>query len=135
LGQNDPREAVPVYVPEYPSAAFNQRLSGYATLQCQVNVRGRLQACEVVAETPAGAGFASIALRMARTFRMDPATSEGKPIAAAVRVPVIFQIAEDARRPLPVATHDAIMADARSAAWAAGGTPVVEAVVVTGSDG
>jgi TonB family protein len=56
----------------YPHGAASVGMGGKAMLHCQVDRAGRLDACQVKRESPAGAGFGGAALRMARFYRVDP---------------------------------------------------------------
>lgn len=56
----------------YPHGAAQVGMAGKALLHCQINRGGRLDACRVERESPAGAGFGGAALSMAKFFRVDP---------------------------------------------------------------
>ncbi|MGH7012051.1 MAG: TonB family protein, partial [Caulobacteraceae bacterium] len=83
-----PRE----YEDVFPSRAMTQNVSGKATLSCQVDVHGVLDACQVVAESPTGYGFGAAALALAPRFRMKPMSIEGRPTAGGVvNIPITFE--------------------------------------------
>lgn len=77
----------------YPRAAVRANLSGNTIIKCRVDEAGRLTACEVVAEDPAGRGFGQAALALAPRFRMRTETRSGVPTAGAeVRIPIMFRM-------------------------------------------
>lgn len=54
----------------YPDIALRNGLSGMAVLSCLTTVEGRLNACQVEVERPAGADFGRAAIRAARNARL-----------------------------------------------------------------
>lgn len=62
----------------YPMAAADKELKGAATIKCKVAGDGRLTACAVVNETPAGYDFGKATIDMAQD-RIVADTSEDKP--------------------------------------------------------
>jgi TonB family protein len=56
----------------YPPEALKQGVNGRSQISCSVETDGRLTACAVVSETPAGMGFGQASLSLAEHFRMKP---------------------------------------------------------------
>lgn len=53
---------------------------GSTEMVCIVGVDGRMRACRVTSETPAGAGFGAASLKLAASFRMTPPhCADGRP--------------------------------------------------------
>jgi TonB family protein len=70
---------------ESPAVAADQ--GGKATIRCVVAKDARLDACTVLSETPAGAGFGEMALRMSKEMRFrGPGT-----VGGAVEIPITFK--------------------------------------------
>ena len=64
--------------PEYPKAA--QRAgeeSGMARLECQMRTDGRVQACQILEEAPAGVGFGEEAVRATMRAQVQPGLADG----------------------------------------------------------
>lgn len=78
---------------DYPQSAFDQRINeGRATLGCAVLPQGQLTDCQIIEETPPGAGFGFAARRGARTARVASTTETDS--SGRVRFTVIFRSAD-----------------------------------------
>src|SRR5258708_11062404 len=69
-------------------------MGGKALLRCQVGQGGRLDGCQVKSETPEGAGFGGAALRLARSYRVDPESAPA-PASGGLALPIGFATAVD----------------------------------------
>lgn len=65
----------------YPKAAFDQNISGDVTLACVADADGRLQACKVFKEDPAGQGFGAAALILVEKERIKTRDMSGTSVA------------------------------------------------------
>jgi protein TonB len=80
----------------YPERDIDLGLTGRASLMCGVVANGRLDACRVVAETPARAQFGAAALKLVPYFKMSPRTVDGQPVdGGVVKFDIIFNLADD----------------------------------------
>lgn len=66
------------YARYYPERAQEREVEGSATVSCIVGADGRLS-CTITSEEPPGYGFGEATLRIARQFRVAPATRDGQP--------------------------------------------------------
>jgi TonB family protein len=87
----------PVWVrapaPEYPELAARRGIeSGAVTLLCEALASGEVGACDVLAEYPAGAGFADAARRGARGARVRPRNVDGVETDSLIRYTVRFRL-------------------------------------------
>lgn len=76
--------------PKYPVSAFEQGISGKVVLRVDVNAEGRPANITVIASTPAGV-FDEVSVAAARQWTFEPAIRNGRPVAAALRIPLTFE--------------------------------------------
>src|SRR6185369_8125204 len=62
----------------YPQAALDKGADDAAVVECVAAKSGALEACKVIAETPAGLQFGEAALRLSSQFHMKPLTRSGQ---------------------------------------------------------
>jgi TonB family protein len=75
----------------YPRPARMRGQGGRAVMQCKVTATGRLTACELVSEEPAGAGFGRALLSMAPSFSMTPNLPDGRSVEGrSISIPFRF---------------------------------------------
>lgn len=78
-------------VPEFPELAMRRGIEqGSVALRCKAAVSGRVGPCEVLNESPAGAGFAEVAA--ARDARVEPLTVDGVRTDSMITYKVRFQL-------------------------------------------
>jgi TonB family protein len=78
---------------DYPPDALKARIEGRAVIGCDVAVDGKLANCNVVNETPSGAGFGAAAIAMSSRFQMKPMSRDGLATSGGkVRIPFMFRI-------------------------------------------
>jgi TonB family protein len=77
----------------YPDIGTQLEIEGFAVLSCRVDVKGRLNSCDVMTESPKGMGFGRAAVGMADEFEMRPQTLNGLPTSGGVvRIPIRFAL-------------------------------------------
>ena len=84
--------------PVYPTAAFEQGVSGKVELRVDIGADGRVTDVTVLSATPPGV-FEAAALGAARQWTFSPAQRDGKPVASALKVPVTFAMNDEAPAP------------------------------------
>ena len=75
----------------WPKAAYEARIHGDVTLNCEVDRHGLAERCEVVSETPPGKGFGEAALQLRPTFKLTPAHDASGPIDSWMRIAIEFK--------------------------------------------
>lgn len=75
----------------FPREALRRGTSGQATVACLVGLQGALFDCLTLGEAPQGMHFGDAALALTPQFLMRPATKDGKPVVAEVRIPINFK--------------------------------------------
>ena len=83
--------------PIYPAAARAEGVEGYAIVQYDVDVQGRVINARVVEGEPAGV-FDEAALTTVKSWKFNPAVREGQPVVSlARRSTVTFQLGDTSR--------------------------------------
>jgi protein TonB len=81
---------------EFPERAMSRGIeSGQVVMNCLVSPNGSLSDCNVVSESPSGAGFAQAAQAGARRARLSPRTVDGAAVGARVTFTTRFRAAEE----------------------------------------
>lgn len=75
--------------PSYPKSAFEQRQVGVVNLRVEVDAQGRPSDVRVLTATNPGV-FDAVSIAAARSWTYRPAMKNGKPVAAAVRIPITY---------------------------------------------
>ncbi|MNQ48118.1 Gram-negative bacterial tonB protein [compost metagenome] len=79
--------------PAFPRAA--QRAgeeSGAVRLECQVAVDGRVRACRIAEEAPAGVGFGEQAVKATLKARVRPRLEDGEPTESQIAFTIRYQL-------------------------------------------
>jgi len=79
--------------PEYPRAA--QRAgeeSGRVRLECRTNTEGRLHACRIAEEAPAGVGFGQEAVKATAKARVRPRLVDGEPADGRIAFTIRYRL-------------------------------------------
>lgn len=77
--------------PQYPKSAFDQGISGKVVLRVNVDTSGRPSDVKVISSTPAGV-FDDVSVAAARQWTFEPARKDGKAVAAALQIPMTFEL-------------------------------------------
>jgi len=77
-------------MPLYPLIARELNIEGIVRIECLVDEHGRVLGAEVVQSL--NRDLDNAVLEAAKTWKFKPATRDGKPIAAIVRMPVRFEM-------------------------------------------
>lgn len=75
--------------PSYPKSAFEQRQVGVVNLRVEVDAQGRPSDVRVLSATNPGV-FDAVSIAAARSWTYRPTMKNGKPVAAAVRIPITY---------------------------------------------
>lgn len=83
-------------IPEYPELAMSRGIeSGDVVLRCETLAAGEFGACEVVSESPRGAGFGEAALAATRQARVKPRSIDGFETDGMIQFTVRFRTASE----------------------------------------
>lgn len=83
-------------MPDFPERAMRRGVEqGDVMLRCETLVTGEFGACEVVSETPPGAGFAEAALAATRQARVTPYSIDGFETDSSIQFTVRFRMAPE----------------------------------------
>lgn len=86
--------------PEYPASARTEKLEGHVIVDLVVELDGTVSRAEVVKSTDAS--FEAAALAAVRRWTFAPALSGGKPVASALRAPVVFRLGQLKQKTAPL---------------------------------
>jgi protein TonB len=79
----------------YPERAQRLGKEGAAAIRCTVSSKGALIGCTVLSEDPVDYGFGDAALKLAKLFKLKPATSDGVPVDGGIfSTRITFKIPE-----------------------------------------
>ncbi|HXQ17758.1 MAG TPA: TonB family protein [Caulobacteraceae bacterium] len=79
----------------WPEAAFQEHISGYVVLRCDIDRHGLAEWCQVATETPANKGFGAAALELRPTFKVKPAMGPDGPIDAVMNIAINFKVPDN----------------------------------------
>jgi len=88
---NRPPRAVQKALPDYPSEARRRGLSGFVTLRLFVGANGIVESVKVEVAEPVGV-FDQAAIRAARSWKFEPALSQGQTVAAWTTQKIKFEL-------------------------------------------
>lgn len=75
----------------YPMTAMRREKFGTATVRCKARADGSLSECVAVCESPGGYGFATAALSLSGSYRLEPKLPDGRSVeGGTVAIPVRF---------------------------------------------
>ncbi len=79
----------------YPATAKQNGLEGRGAVKCQVTSDGRLDACVIYSEAPAGQGFGAATMSLAPLFRLREVDLFGEKVSGrSIIVPVGFRLSK-----------------------------------------
>ncbi len=87
-----PRPIIKI-LPFYPPGARARGLIGKVEIAFVVNAEGEVRNIEIISSTP-GTVFVNSAVRALERWRFKPAVLQGRPVAARVKLPLLFQLEE-----------------------------------------
>jgi len=79
----------------FPDRALQRGVAGTASLNCLVEVSGRVTDCRVTGETPGGYGFGRAAQSVSRYFQISPQTVNGAAQGSRVAINMRFNLPQD----------------------------------------
>ncbi len=75
----------------WPTAGYQKRRDGRATLRCLIDPHGLAEHCDLVSEGPPGLDFGKTALALRPTFKLPPAMGADGPVSATRTIAVVFR--------------------------------------------
>jgi periplasmic protein TonB len=79
----------------FPDRALQRGVAGTASLNCLVEVSGRVTDCRITGETPGGYGFGRAAQSVSRYFQISPQTVNGAAQGSRVAINMRFNLPQD----------------------------------------
>lgn len=77
----------------FPASARAERVSGKATIRCEVGLDGHTHDCAIVEEAPDGKGFGAAAVKLAQGMRFVPRRVDCEPVdGGVVTIPINFSL-------------------------------------------